>query len=101
MSNNLIDVQLMKNLYNTEKQTMKLGLLNIKSLSTKALFLNNMITDIVLHITKAVNSTHFYKYGRTITSTTKECFVSNLPDLSQFLSTSNSAENGSFSLKEY
>ncbi len=26
------------------------------------------------------------------TSTTKDCFVSNLPDLSQFLSTSNSAE---------
>ncbi len=45
-----------------------------------------------LHIAKAVNSTPSYKYGRTITSTTKYCFVSNLPDLSQFLSTSNSAE---------
>ncbi len=45
-----------------------------------------------LHIAKAVNSTHSYKYGRTITSTTKDCLVSNLPDLSQFLSTSNSAE---------
>ncbi len=44
-----------------------------------------------LHIAKAVNSTP-YKYGRTITSTTKDCFVSNLPDLSQFLSISNSAE---------
>ncbi len=44
-----------------------------------------------LHIAKAVHSTP-YKYGRTITSTTKDCFVSNLPDLSQFLSTSNSAE---------
>ncbi len=43
-----------------------------------------------LHIAKAVNSTP-YKYGRTITSTTKECFVSNLPDLSQFLSISNGA----------
>ncbi len=39
-----------------------------------------------LHIAKAVNSTPSYKYGRTITSTTKDCFVSNLPDLSQFLS---------------
>ncbi len=45
-----------------------------------------------LHIAKAVHSTPSYKYGRTITSTTKDCFVSNLPDLSQFLSTSNSAE---------
>ncbi len=34
------------------------------------------------HISKAVNSTPSYKYGRTITSTTKDCFVSNLPDLS-------------------
>ncbi len=32
------------------------------------------------------------KYRSTITSTTKECFVSNLPDLSQFLSIFNSAE---------
>ncbi len=45
-----------------------------------------------LHIAKAVNSTPCYKYRRTITSTTKDCFVSNLPDLSQFLSISNSAE---------
>ncbi len=45
-----------------------------------------------LHIAKAVNSTPYYKYGRTITSTTKDCFVSNLPDLSRFLSVSNSAE---------
>ncbi len=45
-----------------------------------------------LHIAKAVNSTPSYKYGRTITSTTKDCFVSNLPDLSQFLNISNSAE---------
>ncbi len=45
-----------------------------------------------LHIAKAVNSTSSYKYGRTISSTTKDCFVSNLPDLSQLLSISNSAE---------
>ncbi len=45
-----------------------------------------------LHIAKAVYSTHSYKHGRTITSTTKDCFVSNLPDLSEFLSISNSAE---------
>ncbi len=45
-----------------------------------------------LHIVKAVHSTPSYKYGRTITSTTKDCFVSNLPDLSQFLSISNSSE---------
>ncbi len=45
-----------------------------------------------LHIAKSVNLTPSYKYGRTITSTTKDCFVSNLPDLSQFLSISNSAE---------
>ncbi len=44
-----------------------------------------------LHIVKAVNSTP-YKYGRTITSTTKDSFVSNLPDLSKFLSISNSSE---------
>ncbi len=43
-----------------------------------------------LHIAKTVNSTPCYKYGRT--NTTKDCFVSNLPDLSQFLSISNSAE---------
>ncbi len=45
-----------------------------------------------LHIAKAVHSTPSYKYGRTITSTTKGCFLSNLPYLSQFLSISNSAE---------
>ncbi len=44
MSNNLIDVQQMKNLYNTDKQIIKLGLLNIWSLSTKVLFVKDMIT---------------------------------------------------------
>ncbi len=43
-----------------------------------------------LHIATAVNSTPCYKYRRTITSTTKDCFVNNLPDLSQFLSISKS-----------
>ncbi len=45
MSNNLIDDQQMKYVHNTEKQTIKLGLLNIRSHSTKALFVNYMITD--------------------------------------------------------
>ncbi len=45
MINNLIDVQQIKNVYNTEKPMIKLGLLNIRSLSTKALFANYMITD--------------------------------------------------------
>ncbi len=45
-----------------------------------------------LHIAKAAISTHCYKYGRTITSTTKDRFVNNLPDFSQFLSISNSSE---------
>uniref|UniRef100_A0A9J8BM85 Endonuclease/exonuclease/phosphatase domain-containing protein n=1 Tax=Cyprinus carpio carpio TaxID=630221 RepID=A0A9J8BM85_CYPCA len=45
-----------------------------------------------LHIAKIVNSTSCYKYGRTITSTTKDCFVSNLPDVSQFLSISKTSE---------
>ncbi len=44
MSNYLIDVQQVKSVYNTEKQMIKRGLLNIRSLS-KALFVNYMITD--------------------------------------------------------
>ncbi len=35
----------MKNVYNTEKQMIILGFLNSRSLSTKALFVNDMITD--------------------------------------------------------
>ncbi len=50
MSNNFIDVQQMKNVYNTEKQMIKLGLLNIRSLSTKALFVKDMITDLKLDV---------------------------------------------------
>ncbi len=45
MSNNLIDVQQMTNVCNTEKQMINLGLLNIRSLSSTALFVNDMITD--------------------------------------------------------
>ncbi len=47
---------------------------------------------VLCKLAKIVNSTPCYKYGRTITSTTKDCFVNNLPDLSQFLSISNSTE---------
>ncbi len=45
MSNHLIDVQQIKNVYNTQKQLIKLGLLNIRSLSTQALFVNDLIND--------------------------------------------------------
>ncbi len=48
--------------------------------------LDHYLVLCVLHLAKAVNSTPCYKYGRIITSTTKHYFVSNLPDLSQFLS---------------
>ncbi len=54
MSNNLIDVQQKKNVYNTEKQMIKLGLLNIRSLSLKALFVNDIITIIINFIYKAL-----------------------------------------------
>ncbi len=54
MSNNLIDVQQMKNLYNTEKQMIKLGLLNTRSLSLKALFDNDIIPIIINFIYKAL-----------------------------------------------
>ncbi len=36
---------------------------------------NHYLVLCKLHIAKAVNSTLSYKYGRTITSTTKDCFV--------------------------
>ncbi len=45
MSNHLIDVQQIKNVYNTQKQLIKLGLMNFRSLSTKALFVNDLIND--------------------------------------------------------
>ncbi len=45
MSNHLIDVQQIKNVYNAQKQLIKLGLLNIRSLSTKVLFENDLIND--------------------------------------------------------
>ncbi len=45
MSDNLIDVQQLKNEYNTEKQMIKLGIMNIRFLSTKVLFVNDMIMD--------------------------------------------------------
>ncbi len=47
MSNHLIDVQQIKNVYNTEKQLIKLGLLNIRSLSRKALFVNDHNLDLL------------------------------------------------------
>ncbi|KAL0153113.1 hypothetical protein M9458_051569, partial [Cirrhinus mrigala] len=53
---------------------------------------DHYLVSCILQITKTVNSTPYYKYGRTITSTTKDCFLSNLPDLSEFLSMSNSSE---------
>ncbi len=45
MNNYLLDLQQIKNVYNTEKQIIKFGLLNIRSLSTKTLFVNDMVTD--------------------------------------------------------
>ncbi len=52
MSNNWTDDQQIKNVYKTEKQMIKLGLFNIRSLSTKALFGNVMITDHKLNVQK-------------------------------------------------
>ncbi len=53
---------------------------------------DHYLVSCIFHIAKAVKPTPCYKYGRTITSTTKDCFINNLPDLSQFLSISNSSE---------
>ncbi|XP_057191232.1 uncharacterized protein LOC130555221 [Triplophysa rosa] len=39
----------------------------------------------LLHWPTAANKTHCYKYGRTITSTTKDAFLDNLPELSQIM----------------
>ncbi len=61
---------------------------NTLSISQKTGFKYNSFEVMVLHITLYIT----IKYGRNITSTTKDCFVSNLPDLSQFLSISNSVE---------
>ncbi len=54
--------------------------------------LEHYLVSCIIHIAKAANSTSCYKYGRTITSTTNDSFVKNLPDLSQFLSKSNISE---------
>ncbi len=45
MSNHLIDVQQIFFFYNTQKQLIKHGLLNSRSLYTKALFANDLIND--------------------------------------------------------
>ncbi len=53
---------------------------------------DHYLVSCIFHIAKAVKPTPCYKYGRTITSTTKGCFINIRPDLSQFLSKSNSSE---------
>ena len=45
-----------------------------------------------LNIAKAAKSTPCFRYGRVVTSSTKEYFVNNLPNLSQFLGIPNSSE---------
>ncbi len=69
-----------------------MGTIGIEILQQSDDILDHYLVLCKLHIAKTVNSTPCYKYGRTITSTTKDCFVNNLPDLSQFLSISNSTE---------
>ncbi len=48
---------------------------------------DHYLVSCIFHIAKAVKPTPC-----TITSTTKDCFINNLPDLYQFLSISNSSE---------
>ncbi len=62
MSNHLIDVQQIKNVYNTQKQLIKLGLLNIRSLSTKALFVNDLINDHNLDLFSKVTPLYNHVY---------------------------------------
>ncbi len=45
MSNHLIDVQQIKNVYNTQKQFIKLGLLKYKVPFYKITFVNDLIND--------------------------------------------------------
>ncbi len=53
---------------------------------------NHTLDLIQSHGIEAVKPTPCYRYGRTITSTTKDSFINNLPDLSKFLSISNSSD---------
>ncbi|XP_056593208.1 uncharacterized protein LOC130412099 isoform X1 [Triplophysa dalaica] len=47
----------------------------------------------LLHWPTAANQTPCYKYGRTITSTTKDAFLDNLPELSKISSMSNNVDD--------
>ncbi len=54
---------------------MELMLMGLKFQQQSDDISNHYLVLCKLHIAKAVNSTLSYKYGRTITSTTKDCFV--------------------------
>ncbi len=59
---------------------------DIETLQQSDDILDHYLVLCKLHtVAKTVNSTPCYKYGKIITSTTKDCFVNNLPDLSKFL----------------